>query len=160
MKKPPSKKFKKSLPQKKVIFKKPKEKKESKPFKFPSISRIIPELSFSPQVFRSIFLSKYFLVSFVSTFISVAVVMQGIDLTQHVRQLQQIQSERQRIQEEILYWEEVTTKHPDFRDAYFKLALLEYRLGNTQKATEYVQKTLRIDPNYKSAQDFSKRVAE
>ena len=86
--------------------------------------------------------------------------MQGIDLTRHVRELQQIQSERQKVAKEIEYWEDVVAEHQDFRDGYFKLALLEYRLGNTNRAEYYVQKTLALDPNYKPARDFAAKLNE
>lgn len=48
-------------------------------------------------------------------------------------------------------WERIKDRYPDYRDAYFQLAQIEYRLDNTLKAGEYVEKALSIDPNYKPA---------
>jgi hypothetical protein len=155
MKKPHSKKFQHSRPKKKKFYKKAQEKKRE-PLKFPSIPRIIPEVSFSSL--KKVVWNKYFMVSFVATFISVAVIMQGFELTGHIRELQMIRSEREQVRGEIAYWEGIVKMHEDYRDGYFKLALLEYRLGNKEKAREYIDRTLLIDPNYKAAHEFEDKI--
>lgn len=158
MKKRASRKFKRQLPKRKVLYKRPRKEEEEKKREFPRISRIIPDISV-PSL-RRVFWNKYFLVSFISTFISVAILMQGIDLTKHIRELQGIRSEREQVVREITYWEDVVSKHQDYRDGYLKLALLEYRLGNTQKAKAYIEKSLSIDPNHKPALDFRRKLEE
>ena len=86
--------------------------------------------------------------------------MQGIDLTGHIAKLQTIRNERSELRQEIGYWEQIIIKHPDYRDGYFKLALLEYQLGEKDKARQYVEKTLTIDPNYQPAIAFQKKITE
>lgn len=152
----------------KKFFKKSPPKVTSKPI-FPSISRFIPEFRnigaenrkpdkvHASGVMRIVW-NKYFLVSFASVFISVAIVLQGVELVKHFNELRTIRNERQQIMGEIAYWSDVVEKHNDYRDGYFKLALLEYRLGNREKAREYIDKTLFIDPNYKDARAFQQRV--
>lgn len=164
----------KSLHKKKKFFKKAPPKVTKKPI-FPSISRIIPELNrgttrskndpsgrryaeLGGNVLKRVVWNKYFLVSFISVFISVGIALQGVELTRHLAELQKIRNEREQVRGEIAYWEDVIKKREDYRDGYFKLALLEYRLGDREKAKEYIDKTLFIDPNYKAALDFQREI--
>lgn len=48
-------------------------------------------------------------------------------------------------------WWQVTRSYPDYRDGYYHLAVIEYRLGNIPAARENVLKALAIDPNFKAA---------
>lgn len=48
-----------------------------------------------------------------------------------------------------MQWESIVSAYPDYRDAYYTLAVIEYRLGDQGKAKTYVQKTLQIDPNFR-----------
>lgn len=132
-----SKKFKKAT--------QPQKKQES-----PSNPRSIPE----KKHWFSIFINKYFIVSFLTTFLGVALTLQGISVQKSLTSLQNLKGERTKIEKEVGYWKGVLKTHPKYRDAYFKLALLSYQLGDKNKARMYLEKTLEIDPNYKPAQDF------
>lgn len=57
-------------------------------------------------------------------------------------------SERQKVIDEIAYWKEIVTQYPDYRDAYYTVAVLEYKLGNLTESNNYLQKALQIDPNF------------
>ena len=122
---------------------------------FPNNLRIIPDTPFGSLT--AIVWNKYFMVSFVSTFLAAAVMVQGIDLTRQVRTLEQLRLEREQMRREVVYWEDVVRKHQDYRDGYFRLALLEYRLGNREKAKAYLDQTLMIDPNYVPALNFAEQ---
>jgi len=140
MKKPPLKKFKKApvLPKKKL----------------PSKYRIFPE----HNSLRQILLNKYFIVSFITAFIIVALTLQGISLRNSLSTLKSLETQKAKIDREVLYWEKVTTLHKEYRDGYFKLALLEYQRGDKEKSRIYIKKTLEIDPNFIQAKDFAKEV--
>ena len=103
-------------------------------------------------------LNKYFLVSFVSTFLSVAIALQGLDMVRDMQRLREAQSKKQEILREIAYWEGVTRQYDDYRDGYFRLALLEYQLGNREQAKTYIQKALEIDPNFEAGIDFQRQI--
>ena len=162
MKKQSSKKFKRSLPKQKIVYQKPtklvRSPKQKEKEKLPRSYRIIPDIQLASL--KQVVWNKYFLVSFISTFIGVAIVMQGIDLNYQLRQLRMVRSEREQMVKEVRYWEDITKEHHDYRDGYFKLALLEYQLGNREKARSYIQKTLTIDPNYQPAKDFAGKIGE
>lgn len=153
-KKPSSKKF-----RKRTVF----ETKKSKA-KSPSISRSFTELKkgegkiLKKTRFVSLLLNKYFIVSFITTFLGVALSMQGVSVHQSLQALREIRQDRENIQKEVIYWEEIAANRPDYRDAFFKLTLLEYQLGNKEKAAKYLEKTLEIDPNYKPALDFRREL--
>ncbi len=59
-----------------------------------------------------------------------------------------VKSQRSQLEKQIVYWENVVAGHKNYRDAYFTLALLEYKLGNNVKARMYLDKTFYIDPNF------------
>lgn len=56
--------------------------------------------------------------------------------------------ERDKIVYELSFWEQVVRSHPDYRDAYFKMALLRYQLGDKVSSKGYLQKAMEIDPNF------------
>ena len=111
---------------KKTAEQKKEEKRQKEVQVFPSIPREIPE----PFHVVKFILNKYFLVSFVSTFLSVAIALQGLDMVRDMQRLREAQSKKQEILREIAYWEGVTRQYDDYRDGYFRLALLEYQLNN------------------------------
>ncbi|MFZ5365802.1 MAG: tetratricopeptide repeat protein [Patescibacteria group bacterium] len=45
-------------------------------------------------------------------------------------------------------WEKIVSETPSFRDGYLKLSLYYFKLGQTEKAQENLQKALELDPNY------------
>ena len=50
--------------------------------------------------------------------------------------------------------------YPNYRDGYFRLATLEYELGNRNKAKEYVQKALELDPNFEEGRRLERMFLE
>ena len=64
------------------------------------------------------------------------------------------------IQHEISFWEKIIKEKPDYRDAYFQLAILSYQLGKIKKAQTYLQKTLDLDPNFEPARKLEKMLKE
>ncbi len=69
---------------------------------------------------------------------------------------QKIQNEPQRIKEEIVFWEKTVADKPNYRDAYLQLAILNYQIYENQKAKEYLNKALEIDPNFEVTKELGK----
>jgi tetratricopeptide (TPR) repeat protein len=63
----------------------------------------------------------------------------------------QIATSKSNLDLEVKYWKSVTEKYPNYRDAYIKLAALNYQLSNSSAAAIYLEKARRIDPNYPEA---------
>lgn len=56
----------------------------------------------------------------------------------------------------IEYWEKIVAEKPDYRDGYLQLAILHYKLYENEKAKEYLQKALELDPNFQPARELEK----
>lgn len=63
--------------------------------------------------------------------------------------------ERAKLNSEIALWQNIVQKYPS-RDNYFRLAQLEYRVGDIGKSKLYTDKALYLDPNYTQAKKFKK----
>lgn len=117
-------------------------KQDLKEFKFPRISRRITDKKVWSVV--------------VSVVIGLAILIVGADLQKSIQGKQHIEKERIKIAKDIEYWEKTIEKYKDFRDAYFQLAVLNYQLGEIEKAKSFLQKTLELDPNFEEARDLEK----
>jgi len=60
-------------------------------------------------------------------------------------------SDPEDIKELIKAWEEIIEEKSQYRDAYLQLAILNYKINETQKAQDNLNKALEIDPNYELA---------
>ena len=74
----------------------------------------------------------------------------------YVRENQAREKEKGELLREKVLLQRVVKKYPDFRDGYYKLAEVEYRLDNIEGAKWYIQKALEIDPNFKPARELER----
>ena len=116
--------------------------KPSPPLRFPSILRIFTE--------------KYFLATLVSFVLIVIIIVVGLDLYKDIKDQQKIEKERKDVISKIQYWQGIVNKYKDYRDAYFQLAILEYRLRDFTKSKFYLDKALAIDPNFEKGRELEK----
>lgn len=128
------KRFKKTLQPHKI--------REKKLFKFPNIIRIFTE--------------KYFLSSLVYFVLVVIIISVGLDLYKVVSQKEELDKERQEVISQIQYWQSVVNKYKDYRDGYFQLAVLEYRLRDLSASKFYLKKALSLDPNFEKGRELEK----
>jgi len=70
---------------------------------------------------------------------------------QNLDQAIQINNQRQILQGKINFWQSIIDKYDGYKDAYFSKRLLEYNLGQIQKAKEDNLKALLLDPNFEDA---------
>lgn len=130
--------------------------------KFPSNSRSITEHFSSNMHNLTKGLSKLWDIGLKVTVLIVfvlAMVIVGLDVYRNFQIKQGIDLERENLLKELSFWELFMGEHGDYRDAYFKMSALEYRLGNAFKAKEYAEKGLMLDPNSKNGkkiEDFLK----
>lgn len=123
---------------------------------FPNIYRFITErlsfrLSWQPKLSKMVVLvlaSISFLFSLVLvTGIAIFAVQTCQNLTQAVR----ISDQRQNLQGKANFWQSIIDKYDGYKDAYFQKALLEYNLGQIDKAKSDNEKALLLDPNFTDA---------
>lgn len=78
-------------------------------------------------------------------------VLTGADTTR----IQEIRAEPDKIKAEILLWQKLTGEFPSFRDAYIKLAILNYKINRLFDAKKFLDQALAIDPNNEVAKKLS-----
>lgn len=84
----------------------------------------------------------------ISVALLVVVIVQGITFYALWQEKQALTSTREKLLGEKVYWEGVVQKYKGYRDGYFQLALVEYRLKNKEKAKEYLHEVFLLDPNF------------
>ena len=112
---------------------------------FPRNHRFITEHSFSKNQSYTI---KVVLVSAVSLFLLILIFLQSVTLWYNIRQQEALAQNRTQLQNEVTYWEQVANKYQGYRDVYYRIAALQYKLGDTAESQKYVRKALQLDPNY------------
>ncbi len=101
-----------------------------------------------------------YVVGVVSLALFIAVCVMGGQVYAHALEKQTLVQTEKKLQQEVLYWQGIVEKYPDYRDGYFILARLQYQLKNFSKAKEYLQKSLMIDPNFEQGRAFEKMLTE
>lgn len=125
-------------------------KKKIKHLKFPSNFRTIPAFKlFFPKFTSTTFLRTYrvALKIFIVLIFILAVVIVGLDLASNIKAKQEIDLERKKLTNELMFWENFIVEHHNYKDAYFQASVLEFKLGDTSKARMYVEKGLALDSN-------------
>ena len=126
---------------KKKFYKKAKQK-ESK--KFPSNYRTIPEK-----------LNRDETVFFVgSLVIAIAMLIISLDLYSNFAAQKRINEERVRVLNQLNFWGNEVKIRPNYRDAYFSLALLNFRLRDMESARKNLNEALRLDPNFEKGREL------
>jgi tetratricopeptide (TPR) repeat protein len=112
---------------------------------FPKNIRFITEGKFSERQSREI---KVFLVSLASIFLLALIFLQGVTLWYNLTEQQTLVQQRAQLQNEALYWEGIANKYQGYRDVYYRIAAIQYKLGNYSESQKYVKKALELDPNF------------
>lgn len=131
---------------------------------FPNIYRLITESNVFKRLkkleFRLIWQSKhkkyvfYSLVGFsvtVTLLLTFGILLMGVNFYKTASEYKKIATERKNIQVKVNFWQSIANKYEGYKDSYFQIALLEYRLGNIKKAREYNKKALLLDPNFEDS---------
>lgn len=121
----------------------------------PRISRTIPVSVALPW---SKLLNEWVVVGFVSGILLLLVVNLGVQIRGQLGEMAKRQTMQAAIATEITHWQKMTQRYGQFRDGYFRLALLQYQLGNEQLAGVYVEKALAVDPNFIAGKEFRERL--
>lgn len=117
--------------------------KQNKSRKFPSIYRTITDKKNAPLVV-------------VSMLIITGILIVGVDLNSNLNEKNLRQKVHTSKIEEIKFWEENLPKYPEYRDAYFRIAVLYYEVGNFDKSEEYLKKVFFLDPSFEEGKKLEK----
>lgn len=91
------------------------------------------------------------LVSLASIIILTGIVFQGLLLNQNLKELNKIQKDKLNLVSELSYWQQVIKEYEGYRDAYLRIATLQYQLGEIGEAKKSIEKVLSLDPNFEEA---------
>jgi tetratricopeptide (TPR) repeat protein len=116
----------------------------AKQVQFPSIYRAFPELLIRAGVQNT----RLFLINFVCGFTIMGIVVLGLQVRQSYNMLKQAEIQQRHHRAQIKYWENVVAEKPLYRDAYIKLAAMQYMLGERNAAKTMLEKALEIDPRF------------
>lgn len=119
--------------------------------KFPRIYRIITE---KPVYKKALTLIGGILVFFVAITLVVGIAFFTLKIYKNYVIFQNLSVKRQNLQNQISFWQSVVDKYDGYKDAYFRIGLLEYQLGDFQKARNYNEKALLLDPNFEDAKNL------
>lgn len=114
---------------------------------FPSVSRFFPDMALFSQPLTW----KIFGASFLSGILLMSILLQIWKISRSYQILQLMQSEKQMLQHELSSWQTFTTAHPDYRDGYYQLALLDKQLGRRNEAIQNAEKAYQLDRNFTQA---------
>lgn len=115
--------------------------------------------SLFPKIYRFITESwKLIVFSLISGLIVIAIVLQSYSLYSNLQEEEKIKQERGGVEKELAFWKNSLTKYKDSRDIYFKIATLEYRLGNVEEARSSLSKALEIDPNFEKGRAMKEQL--
>lgn len=128
---------------------------EEKPLEFPKIPRFITESLFSK---KALFLLKYISVGAVSGALLIGITLQAFDLHTNMLQVKQVAQDREQVMHEVVYWKQIADTYSGYRDIYYRIAALQYKLGNKEEAQSYVKKALELDPNFQEAQVLGAKI--
>lgn len=120
------------------------QKAEKRPRQLPSISRLITE-------YKKIIVFVLLLIA-----LSTIIYFAGLQTYRHYQEKEKVMSERKTILTRIAYWQKVVTEKKDYRDGYFQLAVLLYRLGRKEQAKMYLGQALKLDPNFEEGRKLEK----
>ena len=133
------------------------------PPKKPSITALQARLS--PSIYRFItelhkktLLSKVFWVNGLCAVLVVGISFMGFKSYQSYEELEKVRKAREQVVAEMHYWETVVQKYPNYRDGYFMLATMNAQLGYVNKAKEYNDKVLQLDPDFSEGKEFEKEL--
>jgi tetratricopeptide (TPR) repeat protein len=112
---------------------------------FPKNLRFITEYTFSPNQSYTI---KVILTSVVSIFLLGLIFLQGVSIRNTLQQQKIFAQQRLEMENEVKYWENIANQYQGYRDVYYRIAALQYKLGNIAESQKYVKKALELDPNF------------
>lgn len=83
-----------------------------------------------------------------------------VSLKELEQDLKKAKEKPRKIRQEIEFWEEIIKEKPNYRDAYFQLAILNYQIYQKEKTLQYLQKTFELDANFEPAKKLEKLLSD
>ena len=126
---------------------------------FPQINRKIPAVSLIGATLSKWFSWRLIVVSIIVSLLLLQLTVFGQNLYTRYQEAQVKKAEKLAIEQEITKWENVVRQRPNYRDAYFELAVLTYELGRLSETKYYLGKVFELDPNFEPARELEQTLA-
>ncbi len=94
-----------------------------------------------------------------AVFILLAILFITVNLFSNINEENKLANKKIALTRQELFWKDQVRDKPDFRDAYFSLALVEFQLKNMEAAKQNVEKALAIDPNFKEGKELQIKIS-
>ena len=134
---------------------------------FPNIYRFITEKVYllkpkkmmfrlinQPKLNKILKIISVFFVILIVILLSFGIIVFGIRFYKNYQDFRKISVQRENLQSQINFWQSIADKYPGYKDAYFRIAILQYQLGNFQKSKDANIKALLLDPNFDDAKNL------
>ncbi|MCL4352965.1 hypothetical protein M1615_00655 [Patescibacteria group bacterium] len=102
---------------------------------------------FFTDYLKNLSLAKVYVI-FASVMFTVAILLGLLMVYFSLVKLQAVKAQNKKIEQRIVFWQKAVAKYNNYRDGYFELAVLEYRLKNFAKSEYYLRKVLYLDPGF------------
>lgn len=99
------------------------------------------------------------IVSFFFLFFLIFTIFLGKIAFDTFKQAERVKRERVEATAQLEYWESVLAKHPDYPDALYKAAVSAVRLGEKEKAKEFIHRAIELDPTFQAARELGKKLS-
>ncbi len=124
---------------------------------FPNIFRFITEKAFAHGKYLK--LLKLSVSGIVSVLLLAIKISQCLQLQNNLRKEKKLAQERINLEKEITYWKKIAEKYTNYSDIYLKIASLEYRLGNSNTAQSFIEKTFAINPDTEQGRVLGQKIS-
>lgn len=124
---------------------------------FPNIFRFITEKASSDGKYLR--LLKLSVSGIISILLLNITINQGLQLQNNLRQEKKLARERINTEKELIYWGKTVEKYTNYSDIYLKIASLEYRLGNSQTAQNFIEKALAVNPDTEQGRVLGQKIS-
>lgn len=123
---------------------------------FPQIIRKITASYFALALRGKWFSWRLVIILLIVSLILLNLIRFGQNLYSTYQEAQVKQGEKRAIEAEIVKWEKVVKERSNYRDAYFELAVLTYKLNRIEETKRYLNKVFELDPNYQPARELER----
>lgn len=86
--------------------------------------------------------------------ILLAILVVSVDLYSNYKLQKELASEKMKVAKGLTFWQKEIEDKPNYRDAYFSLAIIYYQLKDFKNSSQYLEKAMIIDPNFEKGKEL------
>ena len=86
--------------------------------------------------------------------IVLAIIFVSYDFYNNFKNQENLFVEREKVVDDLNFWNREVMEKPNYRDGYFTLSLLYYQLGDYKNSIESLDKAMNVDPNFEKGKEL------